>query len=277
MNAFLSHWRGNPQLSLHQLTALDALPLDLIDIAHTLGCTSVCLFTHVPDAAQGRYPLVGPDDAPAVKAALDHTGLTISNLEVFPLDGETGPEAFEPGLALGAALGAPRATVHIHNATPEQARARFAAFCDQAARHNIAAGLEFNAFSAVPDIASAEAIVRAAARPNARLVLDCLHLMRSGGAVADVARTADLIDFVQLCDGPASIADDQRFREAVTARGLPGTGTFPLADIVAALRPGTVIDVEVPQSAAAKAGVSALDRARAAVSASRALLSGEPA
>lgn len=274
MNDFLSHWRLTPQLSLHQLTALDATPLALIDIAHALGCSHVCLFTHVPDAARGRYPLVSAEDAPAILAACARTGVALSNLEVFPLDGATDPAAFEPGLATGAALGAPRATVHIHDATFEEAVARFTAFCDQAARHGIDAGLEFNAFSAVKDIASAEAIVRAAARPNARLVLDCLHLARSGGTAGQVAGAADLIDFVQLCDGPAEVAEDQRFREAVTERALPGRGSFALAEILAVLRPGTLIDVEVPQTGARKAGASALDRARAAVDASRTLFKG---
>lgn len=274
MNDFLKAWHKAPALSLHQLTALDASPLALIEITHQLGCSHVCLFTHVPEPAAGRYPLVGTNDVPAAQAALADTGVAVSNLEVFPLDGATDPAAFEAGLATGAALGAPRATVHIHKATQDEAIARFGAFCDQAARHGIAAGLEFNAFSAVRDIASAEAIVRAAARPNGRLVLDCLHLARSGGTPEDVARAADLIDFVQLCDGPARVAEDQRFREAVTERALPGQGVFPLADILSALRPGTLLDVEVPQTSARKAGVSALDRARAAVDASRSLLKG---
>ena len=50
-------------LSLHQLTALDASPRDLIDIAHRLGVASVCLFTHIPEAGRGHYPPVGIDDA----------------------------------------------------------------------------------------------------------------------------------------------------------------------------------------------------------------------
>jgi sugar phosphate isomerase/epimerase len=90
-----------------------------------------------------------------------------------------------------------------------------------------------------------------------------------------VAAVADLVDFVQLCDGPLAIAEDQRWREAVGERGLPGTGEFPLAALLAALRPGTIIDVEVPQSAARKAGIPALERAGRAVEASRAVLAGE--
>ncbi|WP_439533865.1 sugar phosphate isomerase/epimerase family protein [Polymorphobacter sp.] len=271
MNAFLQRWQTAPQLSLHQLTALDAPPLALIGLAAELGCQSVCLFTHVPDAARGFYPVVGADDVEAVRTALDEAAVSVSNLEVFPLDGGD-MDAFEEGLRIGAALGARRATAHVHDADRTTATVRFADFCDRAARHGIEAGLEFNGFSAVRDARLAEAIVRDAARDNGRVVLDMLHLMRSGGGPDEVAMIADLVDFVQLCDGPLAIADDRRWREAVGERALPGTGEFPLAALLAPLRPGTIIDVEVPQSAARKAGVSARDRVSRAVEASRAVL-----
>jgi len=274
MNAFFQHWATAPHLSLHQLTALDVGPLALVEMAGALGCQSVCVFTHVPEAARHIYPVVGPQDVEAVQAALAKAAVSLSNLEVFPLDGGD-MAVFEEGLRVGALLGAKRATAHVHGAEGADAVARFAAFADQAARHGIDAGLEFNAFSAVRDVRTAAAIVRAAGRANGRLVLDLLHLIRSGGGPEDVAAVADLVDFVQICDGPLVVADDQRWREAVGERALPGTGAFPLAALLAALRPGTIIDVEVPQSAARKAGVPALERARRAVEASRAVLAGE--
>jgi sugar phosphate isomerase/epimerase len=273
MNAFLRDGTRVVALSLHQLTALDAEPCVLIEMAGALGCASVCLFTHVPEVARHIYPCVGAEDLDTVRTALAEAAVSVSNIEVFPLDGSD-TESFETGLAVGAALGARRATAHVHGAEGAAAVARFAAFCDQAARHGIDAGLEFNAFSAVRDVTAAAAIVRGAGRGNARLVVDLLHLMRSGGGPDDVAEVADLVDFVQLCDGPLTIAEDQRWREAVGERALPGAGEFPLAALLSPLRPGTIIDIEVPQSAARKAGVPALERITRAVEASRAVLSG---
>jgi hypothetical protein len=49
-------------------------------------------------------------------------------------------------------------------------------------------------------------------------------------------------------------------------------GAFPLRDVLPLLRPGTVIDVEVPQKAARKAGVDGLERGRRAVDAARSIL-----
>lgn len=258
-------------LSLHQLTALDASPRELIDIARRLGVASVCLFTHVPEAGAGRYPLVAKGDVGELRTLLDGAGITLSNLEVFPLDRSGPRDNLDPGLALGAALGATRATVHIHEVSShDEAVDRFAEFATRAAAHGIVAGLEFNNFSAVRDVASAERIVRVAGRGS--LVLDMLHTVRCAATASDVSRAADLIDYAQLCDGPAYMPGEGRWREAVGERLPPGDGDFPLIELARALRTDVVFDIEVPQSSARKAGVPAFDRAWRAVDASRRLL-----
>ena len=258
-------------LSLHQLTALDAGPRELIDIAGRLGVASVCLFTHVPAAGRGRYPVVAMGEVAELRAMLDGAGMTVANLEVFPLD-RTGLRGdFDPGLATGAALGATRATAHLHEiSSQDDAVDRFAEFATRAAAHGIVAGLEFNNFSAVCDVASAERIVREAGRGS--LVLDLLHTVRGGASVSDVSRSADLIEYAQLCDGPAAMPDDGRWREAVGERLPPGAGDFPLIELIRPLHADVVFDVEVPQSSARKAGVPPRERARRAVVASRRLL-----
>jgi sugar phosphate isomerase/epimerase len=258
-------------LSLHQLTALDASPLELVAIAGELEVEFVCLFTHVPDAAAGRYPFVDRANVDSLRAALDEYGVRLGNVEVFPLDRSGPRDEFEPALAIGAQLGATRATAHVHNiASDQEASDRFAAFAAQAASHGLIAGLEFNNFSAVTDLGEAARIVRAAGVGS--VVLDTLHLVRSGGTASDVARAAELIDYAQLSDGPAFMPGKERWREAVAERLTPGEGDFPLAALIAPLAYGTLFEVEVPQSAARKAGVPALDRCLRAVAASRALL-----
>ena len=258
-------------LSLHQLTALDASPRELIDIARRLGVSSVCLFTHVPMAGVGRFPLVAKSDVRDLRAVLEEAGVTLSNLEMFPLD-RTGPrDDLDLGLELGAALGATRATAHIHEVSSnDEAVDRFAEFATRAAAHGIVAGLEFNNFSTVRDIASAERVVRSAGRGS--LVLDMLHAVRGGATTSDVARASDLIYYTQLCDGPADMPGDGRWREAVGERLPPGEGDFPLIELARALRAEVIFDIEVPQSSARKAGVSAFERARQAVDASRRFL-----
>lgn len=264
-------------LSLHQLTALDAPPDRLIRMAGALNCASVCLFTFVPEQARHIYPLIERDDVPAIANALANAGVTLCNLEVFPLDRDGDLERFAEGLETGAALGAQRATAHIHDAGGSRAAARFHAFAELAAGYGIEAGLEFNAFSAVRTTTAAAQIVRDAGLGS--IVLDMLHLVRAGEGAEDVAAIADLIGYAQICDGPAAIEEPARWREAVGERALPGQGDFPLHAILDALQPETVVDIEVPQSAARKAGVTPEARAKYAIEAARTILAarGEPA
>lgn len=260
------------KLSLHHLTALDASPAELAAIAGRLGCDHVCLFTHVPEAIARLFPCVGEADVAALSAALGQAGVTLCNLEVFPLDADPDWAGFERALAVGQALGATRATVHIHDLDDRAGAAALARFCDLAAGFGIVAGLEFNGFSAVRTLPQAAAIVAAADRPGASLVCDMMHLVRNGGGPADIAAARDRIGYLQICDGPRERARDEAWHEAIRERALPGAGDFPLAAALAALRPGTIVDVEVPQHAARKAGVPPLERARRAVEAARTLI-----
>jgi sugar phosphate isomerase/epimerase len=264
MNDFL---RVRHPLSLHHLTALDASPAELIAIAGALGCAHVTLFTYVPEAARHVYPVVTAEAVAELRAAFDRSAVSLCNLEVFPLDSNPDWQGFERGLAVGAALGAHKATAHIHDADDSTAEHRLTRFCDMAAAYGIEAGLEFNAFSAVKTLPAAAAIIRATGFGS--LVCDMLHLFRSGGTPQDVASATDLIGYAQLCDGPTTIPDEGRWHEAIRERLPPGDGVFPLREAVEALQPGTILEIEVPQTAARKAGVPPFDRARRAVKAAR--------
>ena len=266
MNDFLF----NSPLSLHHLTALEASPVELVQIAARVGCTHVSLFTNVPQRARHIYPCVNRIDIPAVAAALSAAGVQLHNLEVFPLDRPGELEGFEEGLEIGSMLGATRATAHIHATNPDQAVSLFSAFALYAASFGIVAGLEFNAFSAVKDVATAAAIVRAAGAGS--LVLDTLHLMRSGGGLADVAEVADLVGYCQLSDGPELLGNAERWHEAISERALPGESAFPLVALVQQLDCETMMEIEVPQDAARAAGANAQERAaRATIAAQRVL------
>ena len=278
MNDFLEDrddergWR----LSLHHLCALDVSPAKLVTLAAGAGCRHVCLFTHVPEAARRFYPMVQAHDISALADHMSASGVSLCNLEVFPLDGRDDPSAFEEALRVGAALGATRATAHIHDADIDTATTRFEQFCAMAAHHGIIAGLEFNAFSAVKDILYAASIVQGAGQPNGELVCDTLHLVRSGGTAADVAAVAGLIGYVQISDGPATISNADCWSEAIRQRALPGEGDFPIVEIMQCLGRRAVIEIEVPQDVARKAGVGPEDRVRRAVAATRAVLAKVP-
>jgi sugar phosphate isomerase/epimerase len=268
--------RPNP-LSLHHLTALDVSPAELVSIAGALGCDNVCLFTQVQDATRAMFPCVDSEAAAkAVAQRCADTGVTVHNLEYFPIAPDVSVEIYRPALERGARLGAARATAHIHDPQFDRAIGDFAALCDLADSFDLRIGLEFTAFSQIRSLAQAVAFVEAAGRANADVALDALHYVRSGGAGAGLAGATTRVGYAQLCDGPAAIAEADRFHEAVNERALPGEGAFPLAAFVAALPPGVVIDIEVPQQARMEAGVPALERARLAVAAAGRVLGEAP-
>ncbi len=85
------------------------------------------------------------------------------------------------------------------------------------------------------------------------MLVDALHLFRSGGSVIEVAALAaqrpELFPYAQVCDAvdarPAPDAATAR-QEAAYARLVPGAGSLPLAQLVDALPPGCTLSVEAP-------------------------------
>lgn len=69
---------------------------------------------------------------------------------------------------------------------PDESRftANFACLCEAAAGFDLRVGLEF---AASPTIQASHRVVKAAARPNGAVLIDALHMMRSGGTPADIA------------------------------------------------------------------------------------------
>ena len=97
------------------------------------------------------------------------------------------------------------------------------------------------------------------------MLLDALHIQRGGSSLDDVrALEPDLVPIIQLCDGPLAApaalalpaelplgmkADGSVLQvEARVQRQVVGEGEFPLAELLAAVPPGTPISVEVPHA-----------------------------
>lgn len=111
----------------------------------------------------------------------------------------------------------------------------FARLCDDAAEHGLRVQLEFMPFSGVPDLHTAVAIVHDAERPNAGVLFDVCHFVRSGGTLADLAVLPPaLVTSIQLGDGVTTPPHDLR-DEAMFQRSLPGDGSFDVPGILRGL------------------------------------------
>jgi len=216
----------------------------LVPAAASAGFASTTLWPNIWRHAQHRDALSLRD----MRAMLDDAGLTLTDVDAcfdwVPPSSGPGPgpmrhrvprqEFFDICVALG---GTTLIAVHQTDAGLDIGRdtASFAGLCDEAAAHGLRVALEFVPFTNVPDLATAWRIVSGAGRPNAGLVLDIWHYVRSGRDEALLARIpADRISTVQLCDGltttPADLA-----QEAMYGRMMPGAGEFGVAAFVAQL------------------------------------------
>jgi len=126
-------------------------------------------------------------------------------------------------------------------------------------------------------VADADAIVARAAHPAGGVLVDALHLCRSGGSPADVAPLARAnprrYPYLQLCDAPlVAPAGGERglYAEAVAGRLAPGEGELPLRELLDAMPAGVPLSIETP--VAAIAHLPPVERARHAMAATRRLL-----
>jgi sugar phosphate isomerase/epimerase len=264
-------------VSLADLTISDASPVALIEAAASAGFGAVGVRVRTATRAPLRHPIAG--DAQAlrdIRAACASTGVRVFDAEAFVLQRDVEADEYAPYVELAAMLGATHLSCigdqfsstsqPMHD---EQRVERFAALCDLAARHGLHVGVEFMLYREIHTLGEALALVERAGRANAGVIVDALHLARSGGDPADLAGVpAHRIAYAQLCDAPAAspaLADLPR--EARSDRRYVGEGDLPLAALVRALPEATPLAVETPVAADARA----TPRERAIASAQKAL------
>lgn len=255
--------------SLDCLTLPDVTPVDLFAVAADAGYGSVSLWVQPP----ALYPpmLAMPAMAPALKQAIASSGVSLGNLEVFNLNSDAPIADFERVIAFGAELGARSATAINFGGPRADMAERLAAFHALCSQYGLAALLEPISMGATRTVQEGAALAEEAG-VDVRIVVDCLHVMRTGTTPESLAQIpAERIGYIQLCDGPAVIADAEIGPESVANRLYPGEGEFPLVAYLKALPTGVPIGVETPNQARLDQGMSPLDRARTAFAAAQAV------
>ncbi|MDP2357131.1 MAG: sugar phosphate isomerase/epimerase [Beijerinckiaceae bacterium] len=261
-------------ISLAALTILDAGPIGQVYAAHEGGFTSVGL---------RLQPLLASDEAivgdagkeAALLRALNETAMKVLEIGVFPLKPDTKAGDFAAVVAFSAKIGAHYLVCPIEDDDIVRRVETFGGVCDLAAQHGMEALVEFNPYSGCRSLEEAAALAREAARPNGKLLIDVLHLSRSGGSPED-ARSIDpaLVPLVHFCDAPPKPTDnrsvDELRKESRTARLLPGEGDLWLTELLQALAPDVAISVEAPS--ARHAHLPAGERARLAYNATMKML-----
>jgi len=245
-------------LTLAHLT-ISATPLETIDAACAAG------FGRVGIRICGRRPgdafatpVIGqPAMVRALRERAAQDGVAISNISAYQFYPDVDWEQLAPAIDTGHALGAGIMVVNGFDPDLSRFGDRLARYAEAAAAAGMRVALEFLPYSAVRSLAQAQAIIERSGAPACGLLLDALHLERSGGTPADIAALRpEQIVFAQLCDAalraPDS-SDEALMQEARTARLPAGSGELPLDAFLDALPAGTEIEYEVARADLASA------------------------
>jgi 4-hydroxyphenylpyruvate dioxygenase len=109
-------------------------------------------------------------------------------------------------------------------------------FADRAAERGIRPHLEPIPSTKVHDLRASLDLVQAVGRPNLGLLLDTYNLGRAGVEPAELDDVPlDLVFQLQLADGVGIEDGVDYFADAFHHRTLPGQGSFPAAEMIAAL------------------------------------------
>ena len=242
--------QSNNLRSIAYLTVNGADPVDEIEAASAAGLDAVGLRVSSPAGLQLAHAVLGqPNRIRDIRAALDRTGVRVLDTELVTMTAGTRVADVLPVLEISAELGA--TFLQATSEDPDWSRAlnTFGEICDQANRFGLKIAFEFMQWRAVKSIEDVTRFLTGAGQPNAGIVLDMLHLSRSGGSPQAVAKVPPkFLFYVQLCDATSELpaTDQELIAEARGGRLYPGEGTLWLDQVFDVLPDDIGISIEVP-------------------------------
>ena len=254
-------------LSLAAGTVLDISPPDAIAAAAQAGWTAAGVWY---DPATWT-PAVTAD----VQRRLADTGLIALDIEpvIFGRDDHHGPAIID----IAAQIGARFVLVASGPASRSEVVDELGTLAALAARAAPALTLvlEFLPIFTIGRLDAAAGIIAELSCANLGVLVDTLHLARSGGSPEELGAYAPaLFPYLQLADALATPADDSRAGlrdEALHGRLLPGDGGLPLTDTLRTI-PNVAISVELRSRGLMALYPDPVERARVVLDATKAVV-----
>ncbi|MDE3819670.1 sugar phosphate isomerase/epimerase family protein [Sinorhizobium meliloti] len=234
-------------LAMGYLTLGDLDPFDMVEAAGAGGFrwSGIRLTGHRPGDAWPFNP-ASDADIRRMLATMHAADVRLANVCTYRFTANIEPQAYLPVVAACAKLGVGTMICNSFETDEEMLAGKLAAVADLAAPLDIKLAFEFIPVSAVKTLGQALRIVEATGRDNVGIVVDALHLWRSGGSPQEVANApANRMFALQLCDGPLTSPDDL-YAEMRSARLMPGEGEFDLAGLMRAMPAHAEVEAEVP-------------------------------
>lgn len=236
-------------LGVAHLTALELAPTALVRQAASAGFSAVGLRLHPAMAGGVAYPLLaGSAQLRELQTTLLGEGVRVYDVEFVELRPAVDVASFAWLLEAAAELGATSLTVSGDDPLHTRLLGNFAGLCELAQGFGIRVDLEFMRWREIGSLQQALAIVGQAGQANAGVLVDALHLYRSGGSAQALAAANPMwLQAAQLCDAPAEAPPDAGIiAEAREGRLPPGQGGLPLIELLQVLSPATALSVEMP-------------------------------
>ncbi|MDA7419201.1 TIM barrel protein [Xenophilus arseniciresistens] len=226
-----------------------AAPLEVLDAAAQAGFGAAGLRI---SGRQPGDPWPGPgaagDGFEQIRARAEALSVRISSICGYYLSAQTTPAHLLANVEAARRLGAPLIAQGCFE--PDLARVAdlLRGYAQAAAQAGVRIALEFMPMSSLRNIGEAQRVIAQSGAGNVGLLIDSLHLARSGAGAAEVrALDPACIFLTQLCDATARLdPSTSLLDEAMAGRMYLGDGGLDLAALVAALPAGAEIELETP-------------------------------
>jgi sugar phosphate isomerase/epimerase len=242
-------------------------------------------------AAAGGFEAVGLWIEPALwtaqwlrdsKTALADNGLELLDVEVIWIKPDSDMAGHKRTIDIGAELGARHVLCVSSDPDMSTTATKLAELCRHAEASRMRVALEFGIFTEVKTIAMAMDVLDKVAHPLRALLIDPIHLHRSGGTAEDIAAVPPaLLPYAQFCDAPAKRPDPNDFEavitDAIDLRQHAGVGALPLKAIYGALPAHIPLSIELRSKALRDGWPDPNERAKATAQAMRAWLRAQAA
>jgi sugar phosphate isomerase/epimerase len=203
-----------------------------------------------------------------IRARTHDAGITVLDVEVVWLrPGPDDPDHFRI-VDAGVEIGARNVLIVSSDPDPASTATKFARLAAHAAQGGLRASLEFALFTEVRSIGAACDILNTTGRDDAALLIDPLHLARTGGTPGDLSAVDPArFAYAQFCDaiaiGPDPADIGAIVNEAIDLRLDIGEGALPLSAILDGLPPEVPLSIELRSKALRDAYPDARERATA--------------
>jgi sugar phosphate isomerase/epimerase len=211
------------------------------------------------------------------KSALADSGLELLDVEVIWIKPDSDMNLHKRSIDIGAELGAKNILCVSSNPDMGATAARLAELCAHAEPSGMRVALEFGIFTEVKTLTAAMAVLDAVAHPSRALLIDPIHVDRSGSTVEQIAAVPRaLLPYAQFCDASAIRPDPNDFDaviiDAIDLRLQCGEGILPLRAMLDALPAAIPLSIELRSKALRDGYPDPNGRAKAVANATRAWL-----